>query len=331
MVSNAESGRDTGISLAVLGLLAIIAFGVYRAQYQINPAVTETGASLMEGSDSPAGGSRLTSLAGPALEPISPLETYTPENLYEKIDGKADLYHKAGFAGLTAQRFALKNEGALWLEAMLYDMGSPDGAFAVFSQQRRSRSVPLNGAVPAYVAGNIIVADIGPYYLELIGSREDPALLEAMREFARNAARLDTAGETKTPRDSDLFPPENRVEGSVALQPDSAFGIEGLDNVYTAQYLVEDESLFAFVARRESPEEALALADAFQETLMQFGAVKIDLPGSPSGMTGLEFMGVYEIVFTRGSVAAGIHEAARPETAIDLALRLAEAIEKAGP
>ena len=72
-------------------------------------------------------------------------ENFNPQNLYHKINGKADLYLASGFVSLKAQRYHLEGDPNSWLEMLAYQMKSPRAAFAVYSQQRRPDAKPLDG------------------------------------------------------------------------------------------------------------------------------------------------------------------------------------------
>jgi len=94
-----------------------------------------------------------TSLCQPCrreLSAFSAPETFTADNLYDKVDGKADLYLTAGFVGLQCQRLALKATNDVWMEWFVYDMGTLPQAFSVFSLQRRAEAQTLDLTPFAY-------------------------------------------------------------------------------------------------------------------------------------------------------------------------------------
>ena len=55
---------------------------------------------------------------------MSAPENFRPDDVYNKIDGKADLYLTAGFVHMTCQRFELKAANDDWMEWFVYDMGT---------------------------------------------------------------------------------------------------------------------------------------------------------------------------------------------------------------
>ena len=138
---NPCSRLERTLGLVVLLCLAAVTVGVLLKQASFNPAVLV--AQTLEGQRELPAGSTVpaTDFIVPfpdELEVFGPVESFTPENLYDKIDGKAELYLAAGVVGMRCQRFALKPAGEQWLEWFVYDMGTMPQAFSVFSTQRRT-------------------------------------------------------------------------------------------------------------------------------------------------------------------------------------------------
>jgi hypothetical protein len=97
--------------------------------------------------------------AGPLFTPPAGFEVragperYGADTLYEKINGKADLYVSAGFVQLQTWRFA--GAAGPWLELFLYEMSNETAAFSVFSTQRRPDAEALDpGAQTCPDTGN---------------------------------------------------------------------------------------------------------------------------------------------------------------------------------
>jgi hypothetical protein len=175
------------VSLAVLLVLASVAYSLYLKQQHFNPALTQKRAALEKiqpaaAKPPGAGGPDLAALAKDLLQPLSPPEHFTPGTLYHKINGKADLYLQAGFKSLIAQRLALPGREDVWCELLLYQHESPEQAFAVFSQQRRPGASPLEYHQNGYRSQNALYLAKGPYYLEMVAASPDPALMEAMHQ-----------------------------------------------------------------------------------------------------------------------------------------------------
>jgi len=106
----------------------------------------------------------------PGLEPLNSPEVFEPDNLYEKINGQAELYLSAGFVRLKSQWFAeVKNPDSIF-EVYIYHMGKGINAFSVYSVQRRGDIQKVDLAQFAYQTKSSLYLVHGPYYLERIAA-----------------------------------------------------------------------------------------------------------------------------------------------------------------
>ena len=301
---------ETRISMIILAVLIIVAGWVFLRQYHINPAVI----ALRPESQHPASSANTTPVAvvdttGSDLIPFSPPEHFGTDTLYEKIDGRADLYLSSGFISLDAQRFTLQSATGNWIEVFAYDMGTPENAFSVYSMQRRDAATSDPSLPDAYRTENALFVVHGQFYLELIGTNADDTLSGAMETLARRFAESHAGASKAKAPGQDMFPSQGLDPTSRQLITANAFGYEMLDHIYTAQYLIDGTRLTVFVSDRLTPEAASALADRFSQTLVTYGATAVDKTPSVANASVLKFFDTYEIIFSHGSYVAGVHEA----------------------
>ena len=138
-----QAKTETRISLVILAVIVIVGACVYLRQFQFNPAVIalQPESQVLKSS---AGPSPLAPIdvTGSDLVPFSPPERFDPDTLYQKINGRADLYLDAGFVSLHAQRFATGKSDGQWVELLVYDMATPDN-LAPFWKNYAERDLPL--------------------------------------------------------------------------------------------------------------------------------------------------------------------------------------------
>ena len=316
------SRLQTRLSLALLALMGIIAAGVLYTQHSFNPAVSSR-QQLAEGD-----AARRPAPSGPTmvdlperLEGLTPPESFGPQSLSDKIDGKAELYLAAGFERLVSQRFSIRGQDRPWLELFAYDMGGFENAYSVFSLQRREDAAPIDLAEHAYQTENALFLVHGDHYLEIIASEPTAEMRASMKSLADAFVR-DHPVAREAIAGPELFPAEGLAAESVARIPSDAFGFEKLDRVFTAGYRLHDAEMTAFFSRRGSAAEAAELAGAYLGFLVTFGGEeqKTDLP--IEGAAAVNILDSYEIVFAAGPYFAGVREADRLDQAAALALRL---------
>lgn len=320
-----RSHLEAYLSLLILAVLMLTGIGIFLTQFRYNPAVINVEtiglpAERIPGTQKPFTGLPLFPMPK-GLVSLSPPELFDSQNLSDKIDGKAELYLTAGFVRLQTQRFKSNAASNLWLEAFVYDMGTGQNAFSVFSTQRREGAEPLNLTQYSYLTENALFLVHGHYYLEIIASQASEDALQPMELYTK--AFIDTLEvETKSVAEENLFPKPDLVDNSISMISSDAFGFNRLDQVFTAVYKRGDTEVMAFLSHRKTDREAAELAQAYQDFLIAFGGrhIEIDLPIDGAKM--VDILDTYEVIFTQGHFIAGVREAQDRNHAQELAIRL---------
>lgn len=326
-----SSRRQTFLSLVILSFLMVIAVSILITQSYFNPAVLKKDALFSESTkDKPS--PQLVSNAyfiplPEGLQPLTKTEIFDARNLSDKIDGKAELYLSAGFTRLVSQRFRDAREPDLWMEAFVYDMGNNQNAFSVFSAQRREGSESLGLAQHAYRTPNALFLIHGRYYVEIIAAKASGQMLQPVKNMAETFIH-NTPVEVSVVIETKLFPKPELVKNSMVLIASNAFGYDGFDNIYTAEYEFDEQRLMAYLSHRKTPVKANELASAYSAFLLAYGGQNIASQLPIKGARLIEILDTYEIVFSHGSYLAGIREAATIHQAKTLAIRLYHRIKE---
>jgi hypothetical protein len=321
--------RETSIGFGILLVLAGIVIGVFLKQSHYNPAVLVGGAleaGIPRAPKTDLSGEFLMEVAA-GLIPLNQLEEFGPENLSDKINGRAELYLSAGFLRLLCQRFAEANDPSSWMEAFIYDMGTTRRAFAVYSVQRRPDAEKVTFTEFAYRAENALFFLHGRYYLEIIASVTTPRMAEAMQVFA-----LTFIGKSEVQggdiEELALFPREGLNEEGITFLISNAFGFDRFDNVFMADYAVGSTQLTAFLSMRETPSEASELAGAYHGFLLANGGVSVESDIGVPGAKVVKILDSFEVVFCHGKFLAGIHAAQDRSQAERHAIRLMQKLSE---
>ncbi len=322
---------QTVLSLCILSILVIIGAGIWMTQFHFNPGVLQKGAFLPKAAQtqpaSPLPSNPHFLPLPQGIKPLTEAEIFDAGNLSDKINGKAELYLSAGFTRLVSQRFKDDGPGDLWMEAFVYDMGNSQNAFSVFSTQRREGSESLDLSENAYRTPNAVFLTHGRYYVEIIASKVSQEEHQPLKRMAETFIRK-TPSEKPNLNESALFPEDGLVQNSVALIASNAFGFDGLNKVYTAQYEFGDLGLMAYLSRRGSAAEATEMAAAYAKFLLAFGGKEIEAQLPIKGARLIEVLDTYEIVFSKGLYLAGVRDAANADQAKMLASRLYDRLEE---
>lgn len=332
-----QKNRETVLSLVILAILAVAATGVFLAQFRYNPAVLVPSAFQTEKPGGIAPPSQPQNIVESLPEnwvSMTPPETFGPDDLSEKINGKAELYLSSGFLRLRCQRFKETGISDSWAEVFIYDMGNASNAFSVFSSQRRDNAEPLELSPFSYRTENAVFMAYGPYYLEMIASSASEGISEAMQFVAGNFIRdnrTENADEEGSVSEQLLFPTFGLEENSISLLSANVFGYDALDQVFTATYKIENKQATAFFSRRKTPSEAEELASGYHKFLTTFGGTDVETGVPIRNAEMVNIMDMYDFIFTCGPFFAGVHDAESVETAEKLSDMLYKRLAETNP
>ncbi len=326
-----NSRRQTFLSMVILSILIIIGVGIFITQSRFNPGVLQKNAFLPEPNknqpSSPLAPNASFVPLPEGVQPLTATETFDARNLSDKIDGKAELYLSAGFSRLVSQRFKDEHEADLWMEAFVYDMGNSQNAFSVFSAQRREDAESLDLTHHAYRTPNALFLTHGRYYLEIIASKASGQVQQPVKKMAETFIH-NTPSDVSIVNETELFPKQEMVKNSIVLISSNAFGFDGFDRIYTAEYEFDHSRLTAYLSHRNTPEEAKKMASAYTQFLMTYGGQNIEEKLSIKDARLIKILDTFEIVFSHGSYLAGTREAATENQAKTLAIRLYHRIKE---
>jgi hypothetical protein len=320
--------------IAVLGLITI---WLLVQQARFNPAVLikNLRPPLPAAQTQAASSQALAATAAllpevPGFKPLAPTESYGPETLSDKIDGKADLYLPAGFKEMSCRKFSLETAAdKAFVEVFIYDMGSAANAFAVFSGQRRPGSPNIPLTANAYTTGNALFFTQGRYYLEIVADRTSKTLPGSLETYANAIlAKIPSAGAGVQANPALLFPKEGLAQDSVRLLAADVFSMEGFNNVLTGEYHLKSGTATAFIARRDAPEAAQAEARRYLDFLAANGYRKVQPPAAAGDISVLALDNSFEVVWVQGRIMAGVHDATSAEAALELAAELRPALKE---
>jgi hypothetical protein len=249
-----------------------------------------------------------------ALEGLTPegftkkslVERYTEANLYEKIDGRSELFQSYDVTGMTFVTFSKADDRTKFIDVFLYDMTTPLGAFGVYSVERSSGS----SAIAIGDGGNRTKADLffrkGQYYATILTSGPDEEVQKAVSALADTLAnRLN--GDAAELWGLAMLPAKNRIDNTVQYFMVDALGLDFLTNAFMAQYRDGEAKFTGLVARCKSANNATEVLAKFKAHLEEFGnmAEPVKIEGASvmfAGVDGGDFDGACQI----GDVIVGV-------------------------
>jgi len=177
---------------------------------------------------------------------------YDRENLWDAINGAADIHLSYGFEKLTIYQYT---RPALALTLEVYDQGSPINAFGIYLVERGDGIVPIHeGTLAYYVAPYDCIALSGRYYIKgrAMEGKLSNDLCGALATHIANSL----PGRGGYPPEFERLPRAGRIKGSEGFTKTSYLGQRELSNCIHAKYREpsgREIQLFAIVT--PTPEE----------------------------------------------------------------------------
>lgn len=252
---------------------------------------------------------------------------FSAENLYERIDGRAELYLSYDVVSLTTATFEKEGELGEFIELSVYDMGSAMNGFGIFSVERFSGEPPLELGGISYLSEANVYVWKGRFYVVVVSSEATDEMRKSSLKMAEEAVEaLPDSGETIWGLSA--FPPEALIEDSIQYYNVDAMGLDFMGKTFTAKYRHEDGELSAFLTLKDTEGEAAEAVKRYAEHAEKYGQgfEEHSLGGVPAVLCDME--GVFDVVFQKGRFVGGVTSVANPDTAITFAERLAASIEE---
>ncbi len=188
-------------------------------------------------------------------------ENYYPENLFEYINGAAEIYLSYEFKELIVAQ-QNKDQSAMNVAIEIYDMGNGTNAFGIYSAERYpdNRFIPIG--VQGYLEEGTLNFLVGRYYVKLLCFECEDQSEEVLKTFSQKIVE-------KVGHIGDL-PPLLKAFPSKGLQPNSEnfilrnfMGYSFLHNGYSAKYKLDDQEFDCFLAEGKDDADAAEMLQKY--------------------------------------------------------------------
>lgn len=232
---------------------------------------------------------------------------FTPANLYEAIDGEADLYIGYGIKELGTLLYYWGSPSDTFFVVDIYDMGSPLNAFGVYSNLRhpeyRFESIGDEGFVHDYgmkfYKGRFLVdVKLGDF-----SEKCRRAALIVARETAR---RIRSTG--KKPRLLEILPGEHQVPHTLRYVRREMLNQGFLPGGMEARYSLNGSEITCFIVVFDSSADARRGFEELRTFHSMTGRLfPAHLPGQEGLAAHSAYHGVF-LAFRQGSLIVGVQD-----------------------
>jgi hypothetical protein len=219
---------------------------------------------------------------------------YTSNNLWDIIDGAADLYLEYAFVDLHIARYI--NSDSLEVKAELYRHGSDADAFGMYSQERDSGYNFIQLGVQGYLQQGVLNFLTGSYYIKLstyqTGSKAQDAMLMIGRKLVEQLRQNNSM-----PKHFMIFPGKGRLRNSEQYVARNYLGYSFLNAAYVVSYR-ESSPFKVFTIESATKDKAQEMIGAYlhavpKDSVTTLGSNTYEIHDPHSGLIGLQLVDRY--------------------------------------
>jgi hypothetical protein len=128
------------------------------------------------------------------------LETFNADNLYEKIDGRAESFIQYGVKGMAYAFYHPTGDPSNELQLYVFEMGNSLKALGKYGSEKPEESQPVAVGDEGYTSAGSTLFYAGRYYTQIVSTADDPKFGGFALELARRvAARQKPEGSSAPP------------------------------------------------------------------------------------------------------------------------------------
>jgi hypothetical protein len=184
------------------------------------------------------------------------IDTYSPDNLWNKINGAADGYLTYNFQNLQVADYTRENDDYISVE--IYEHANPVMAFGIYSSERPSDARYNDTGAEGYELDGMFNFFADRYYVKIYTPVRDEASTKAIREIA-NGIAIKIGGSQAFPSVVQCFPSENQRPHSTIFVAKNFMGYGFFKSAFVTTYKTDcsNHSLFIIEAKDEETTESM--------------------------------------------------------------------------
>ncbi len=176
----------------------------------------------------------------------SKINYYNPENLYEYIDGEAELYLKYGFRLLGVRTYYSTVEKESMVTVDIYDMGCSLNAFGLYSNYRNPEYKFIDIGTEGFVSEYEVIFIRNRYVVEIgsqsLSGKDKGLLIKTARAISERIG-----GSTEMPAILEILPKENLIDKTLRYQSSEMLSQEFLPGGLEAGYRINNTEVTGFI------------------------------------------------------------------------------------
>jgi len=198
---------------------------------------------------------------------------FTKANLFEHINGQAELFFKYGFQKCTFAVYEDRKNSENQIDVDIYDMGSVLQSFGIFSRLR-SDDPPGGFGLDSCQDARSILFYKGKYFIMLYATTENPSVLNQLAMDIESKI----SDPSPPPREIGFFPKSGLRPGSVQFFSEGLLGHQFLPQGFQGTYLAGNKEFHLFMAIFKNEQAARKAFETYKNYLSTKGQLFNQIP-----------------------------------------------------
>ena len=245
------------------------------------------------------------------------LETFNADNLFEKIDGRAESFIQYDVKGMAYTFYHPVGDDSNEVQLYVFEMGNPLKALGKFGSEKPEGVTTSTIGTEGYTSAGSTIFHAGPYYTQLVSTKDDAKFAAFALELAKAIAlkqkpELALAGNKAVSTPDALFAllPTTQGRSAPKYVAQDVFGYSFLSDVFMADYKDGEATWQGFLRPYPTPEAAKAIFDQYLSTVKKDGAeIKESKVEGTDQFVVASNIGLVDILFRKGNVIGGCNGA----------------------
>ena len=260
------------------------------------------------------------------------METFNAENLFEKIDGRAESFTQNNVIGMAYTSYHPTGDDSNEVQVYVFEFDHSKSmrAEAKYRSEKPDEFKLVPIGTEGYTSAGSLLFFADPYYTQIVSTTDNPKFADFAAEMARRiAARQKPAASTQEGPGKPARP-ASLSEAAFALLPPAAgrsepkfvpqdvFGYGFLSEVFMADYKDGEVTWQGYLRPYATPEEAREVFEKYVASAKQDGGdpKAVQAEGADQMVVNAN-VGLVDVIFRKGNVVGGANgstDAAKAET-----------------
>lgn len=192
------------------------------------------------------------------------IDVYSPETLWDIINGAADLFYAYDFRELYWGEYINSVDNDIYIVMEIYRQGGPVRAFGVYTQERPGTPQLIDIGVQGYTAPGVLHFFVADCYVKIRSHDRSEKTAEAMKQMGRHVSNI-LDPNPEFPSIVNSLPEDGKVEYSDEFINTNFLGHSFLSRAFVSTYNIDGNRFNLFVIKNNSREESEKILKDYYE------------------------------------------------------------------